>query len=82
MVENNNGYEIDKENVNADVERVYEMIEEVEDRLGKHRSLRFWLVDRGFLKAFVPYMYKFHQTNSGVDSINIKAKFNGVTLVS
>ena len=41
MVENNNGYEIDKENVNADVERVYEMIEEVEDRLGKHRSLRF-----------------------------------------
>ena len=36
MVENDNGYEIDENNANKDIDRVDEMMERVKDELGKH----------------------------------------------
>ena len=75
MVENDNGYEIDENNANKDIDRVDEMMERVKDELGKH-PCAFNLLTQASQKPLCIECTKFTKLTTMLAIFNIKSKFN------
>ena len=69
-----NRYEIDKENINEDVDRVDEMMKGVKDELEKR--LVFYLLTVASQKLLYPGRTKFAKPTAVVTIFNMKSKFN------